>query len=232
MLISFIFKQMRDLLVKFGVGASAIAVVMFIMAMAAFAQPRIPAAPKTVYLDSDGNEISNNEFVDIRMANSHIRDATLMRTRDDGTVEFRLQKVPQEGMNAPDFSVQTIDGETIAMSALRGKVVVLNFWFIGCPACMYEMPSLNLLKARFAGQDDVVFLSMTADKLSAVKRFNERERFDYTHAAEADSAMKMFGFVGYPKNIVISKTGEIVYWRTTVKAWNKIESVIRSELEK
>lgn len=222
---------MRDLLVKLGAGASAIAVVMILMTFAAAAQPKAPA-PRTVYLDSDGNEISNNEFVDIRMANPHIRDATLMRTRDDGTVEFRLQKIPQEGMNAPDFSIQTIEGETIAMSALRGKVVVLNFWFIGCPACMYEMPSLNLLKARFAGQDDVVFLSMTADKLSSVRRFNERERFDYTHAAEAEPAMKMFGFVGYPKNIVISKTGEIVYWRTTVKAWDKFESVIRSELEK
>lgn len=205
---------------------------MIFMAGTAAAQPKAPVPPRIVYLDSDGNEISNNEFVDIRMANPHIRDATLMRTLDDGTVEFRLQKVPQEGMKAPEFAVQTIEGETIAMSALRGKVVVLNFWFIGCPACMYEMPSLNLLKARFSGQDDVVFLSMTADKLSAVKRFNERERFDYTHAAEAEPAMKMFGFVGYPKNIVISKTGEVVYWRTTVKAWNRFESVIRSELEK
>lgn len=202
------------------------------MAGTAPAQPKAPVPSRTVYLDSDGNEISNNEFVDIRMANPHIRDATLMRTRDDGTVEFRLQKIPQEGMNAPDFTVQTIEGETIAMSEMQGKVVVLNFWFIGCPACMYEMPSLNLLKARFAGQEDVMFLSMTADKLAAVKRFNERERFDYTHAAEAEPAMKMFGFVGYPKNIVISKTGEVVYWRTTVKAWNKFESVIRSELEK
>ena len=208
------------------------AVITMFMAGTAPAQPKAPVPSRTVYLDSDGNEISNNEFVDIRMANPHIRDATLMRTRDDGTVEFRLQKIPQEGMKAPDFSIQTIEGETIAMSEMRGKVVVLNFWFIGCPACMYEMPSLNLLKARFAGQDDVVFLSMTADKLSSVKRFNERERFDYTHAAEAEPAMKMFGFVGYPKNIVISKTGEVVYWRTTVKAWNKFESVIRSELEK
>ncbi len=223
---------MREISARSVVCVFVCAVMMMFMAGTAPAQPKAPVPSRTVYLDSDGNEISNNEFVDIRMANPHIRDATLMRTRDDGTVEFRLQKIPQEGMSAPDFSVQTIEGETIAMSEMRGKVVVLNFWFIGCPACMYEMPSLNLLKARFAGQDDVVFLSMTADKLSSVKRFNERERFDYTHAAEAEPAMKMFGFVGYPKNIVISKTGEIVYWRTTVKAWNKFESVIRSELEK
>jgi peroxiredoxin len=212
----------------------AAAVWMMIAAAGLSAQTSTSAVPagKPLYFDSDGNQISTEEFVDIRMANPHYRDTTLMRAREDGSVEFRLQKIPQEGMQVPDFTVQTIDGRSISIADLRGKVVVLNFWFIGCPACMSEMPSLNLMVARFAGHENVVFLSMTEDKLAAVKRFSERERFDYTHAAEAGPAMKMFGFVGYPKNIVVSKTGEIVYWRTTIRAWNKFTSVIRAELEK
>lgn len=212
----------------------AAAILVLIAATGLYAQSTTSQVPagKPLYFDSDGNQISTEEFVDIRMANPHYRDTTLMRAREDGTVEFRLQKIPQEGMRVPDFTVETIDGRTINIADLRGKVVVLNFWFIGCPACMSEMPSLNLMVARFAGQENVVFLSMTQDKLAAVKRFNEKERFDYAHAAEAGPAMKMFGFVGYPKNIVVSKSGEIVYWRTTIKAWNKFESVIRSELEK
>lgn len=195
------------------------------------AQPSPAPPPRTVFYDHQGREISNNEFVDIRMANPHYPDATITRTLPDGTTEFRLQKIPQEGMQAPDFTVRTLGGEVISAEHLRGKVVVLNFWFIGCPACMAEMPKLNLLKARFAGRDDVVFLAMTADKISAVKRFTERERFDYTHAAEAGPAMEMFKFVAYPKNIVISKSGEMVYWRTVVHAWDRFESVIREELK-
>ncbi|MDM7920957.1 MAG: TlpA disulfide reductase family protein [Pyrinomonadaceae bacterium] len=211
----------------------ALAMVFFV-ACGIAAQTTTSAIPsgRPVYFDSNGKRITQEEFVEIRTANPNVPDATIIRAGEDGTVEFRLQKIPQEGMPLPEFSVRTIDGMNISTSDLKGKVVVLNFWFIGCPACMSEMPSLNLLAAKFAGKEDVVFLSMTEDKLAAVKRFVERERFDYTHAAEAGSAMKLFGFVGYPKNIVVSKTGEVVYWRTGIKAWNKFESVIRAELEK
>src|SRR5262245_25049194 len=89
--------------------------------MIGFAQTSHP--PKTLVFDSDGNQVSNNEFVDIRMANFHYPDKTIVKTLEDGTVEFRLQKVPQEGMDAPQFSVKTLDGRTITLSELKGKVV-------------------------------------------------------------------------------------------------------------
>ena len=100
--------------------------------------------PKTIFRDSDGDLISNNEFVDIRMANFHYPDATRVTTLADGSTEFWLQKIPQEGMTAPVVSVKTIDGKSLRLSDLRGKVVVLNFWFIGCPVCrclLYTSPS-------------------------------------------------------------------------------------------
>ena len=51
-------------------------------------------------------------------------------------------------------------------------------------------------------------------------------------AAGAGTELKKFSFSGYPRNIVVSKAGEIVYWRTTVKAWDKFEAVVREELAK
>ena len=198
-----------------------------------FAQSRM-ATPtgKTVFFDSDGREVSNNEFVDIRMANFHIRDSTLTKVLPDGTVEFRLQKVPQEGMRMPEFSVTTLDGKTITTAELKGKVVVLNFWFIGCPVCLAHKPGLNEMAGRFTGQDDVIFLAMTGDSASAVKKYLAKEQFVYQQTANVKSTMDLFTFSGYPKNIVVSRTGEIVYWRSTVKAWDKFESVIRTELSK
>ncbi len=187
---------------------------------------------KNLFFDSDGTQISNNEFVDIRMANFHLPDQTLMKTLEDGTVEFRLQKVPQEGMALPEMSVTTIDGDVITAADVKGKVVVLNFWFIGCPVCLNHKPYLNELRAKFADNENVVFIAMTDDAASAVKKFVDKEGFDYLHAANAGVAMKKFGFTGYPKNIVISRTGEIVYWRSTVRAWDRFESVIRGEIAK
>lgn len=196
----------------------------------AHSQARKPAA--TLFYDSDGNLISNNEFVDIRLANFHYPDRTIVKTLDDGTVEFRLQKIPQEGMQAPTFSVKTLDGRTINSSELKGRVAVLNFWFIGCSVCRAHKPLLNQLKAKFAGRDDVIFLAMTADAPSDVKKYLANEPFDYIQAADAKTAMDSFGFNGFPKNIVIGRDGRIVYWRSPVKAWEKFESVIRGALQK
>lgn len=198
------------------------------------AQPKVPTAPpgKTKFRDSDGNLIPNNQFVDIRMANYHYPDSTIVKQLEDGTVEFRLQKIPQEGMRAADFTVKTLEGKSVSLNALRGKVVVLYFWFIGCPVCHAHKPKLNELRAAFAGNEDVVFLAMTADPAAEVRKYLEKERFDYLMAADAKAAMQGFVFSGYPKNIVISKTGEIAYWRSTVRAWDKFESVVREELLK
>lgn len=198
-----------------------------VLSVASFAQ-----SPKEIFRDSDGNLVSNNEFVDIRMANFNYPDATIIRTLADGTKEFQLQKIPQEGMAAPAFTAKTLDGNRVDLTSLKGKVVVLNFWFIGCPSCRAHQPKLNELKAKFAGRDDVVFLAITADPASDVNKYLSKERFDYPQTTDADALIKAFKVAVYPKNIVIDKNGEIVYWRSTIAAWDKFESVIRTEIAK
>lgn len=206
---------------------------LLVLSPAALGQaPRGASKATTVFYDSDGNQISNNEFVDIRMANFHYPDRTLIKTLNDGTVEFRLQKIPQEGSMAPEFAVRTIDGTTISSADLKDKVVVLNFWFIGCPVCRAIKPKLNAFKTKFEGREDVVFLAVTGDPPGEVRNFAKHEPLNYIQAAGAAEELKKFVFNGYPKNIVISKTGEIVYWRSNVHAWDKFESVVRGELAK
>lgn len=208
------------------------AIVLVALAANFYSQDITQPTGKAIFRDSDGNLISNNEFVDIRMANFHIKDRTLKRVLDDGTVEFRLQKIPQEGMAAPEFEVTDINGETIRMGELKGKVVVLNFWFVGCPACGAERPKLNEIRERFAGIADVEFIAITYDQPARVRRYLSENPFEYRIAAGAQGALNMFGFSGYPKNIVIGRDGEIKYWRSPIKAWEKFESVIAEELEK
>jgi thiol-disulfide isomerase/thioredoxin len=233
-LVSFIFKEMREFTGMRGRIVMLLLAAMWLIVAGGYAlgQPAGGTVPRTVFFDSDGNEITNNEFVDIRLANPHYKDRTLIRTLEDGTIEFRLQKVPQEGMKSPSFAVRSLSGEIVESSDLRGKVLVLNFWFIGCPVCRAEMPHLNLLKEKFNGEERVEFVAMTADPASTVKNFLEGNEFTYRQVADAQKVLDSFVFSGYPRNIVISKTGEIVYWRTTVKAWNEFESVVRSELAK
>jgi thiol-disulfide isomerase/thioredoxin len=62
------------------------------------------------------------------------------------------------GCEAPEFDVVAVDGKRLKLSALKGKVVVLNFWFIGCAPCIAELPALNKLVDEYKGED-VVFIA-------------------------------------------------------------------------
>ncbi|WP_345952655.1 redoxin domain-containing protein [Mucilaginibacter sp. PAMB04168] len=67
-----------------------------------------------------------------------------------------------DGITAPNFSGQTLDGTNFHLADLKGKVVVLNFWFIACAPCRMEVTPLNEVVKQFAGKD-VLFMSIARD---------------------------------------------------------------------
>ncbi len=124
------------------------------------------------------------------------------------------------GELAKDFIATDLKGNNIKLSELRGKVVVLNFWFIKCKPCITEMPHLNELKA-FYNNDDVEFLAITFDKKDLVEQFLDDHPFNYTITPNASDAVNIYGVNSFPTNMVINQKGEIVLkeigYRTNIK---------------
>lgn len=125
-----------------------------------------------------------------------------------------------KGEKALDFIVTDLRGKTIKLSELKGKVVVLNFWFTKCGPCVQEMPTLNALVKEYKNKD-VVFLAITFNKKGVVENFLEETDFNYTIAANANDVISMYGVQSYPTSIVINKKGEIalkeIGYRTNIK---------------
>jgi peroxiredoxin len=114
---------------------------------------------------------------------------------------------------APAFDVTTIDGKSLTAAALRGKVVVLNFWYIGCAPCQREIPELNRTVAAFAGRDDVVFLAPTSDKRERLVPFLSEHELKYQVVPDAAALNIVFEVRGHPTHIVIDRKGRVV-WRS------------------
>jgi peroxiredoxin len=106
----------------------------------------------------------------------------------------------------PAFDVTTLDGEQVSLASLKGKVVVLNFWFIGSPPCRIEIPGLNKLVEEYA-DNEVVFLALANDAPKALNSFLGKTRFDYTIVPEAKDIAKQYNVSGFPTHVIIGRDG-------------------------
>lgn len=106
------------------------------------------------------------------------------------------------GCKAPNFNVKTIKGETLKLSELKGKVVVINFWFGTCAPCIAEMPALNRLKEDYKTKD-VVFIAFGRDDTQSIKDFLKNRNFNYHLVSSDYDLTKDYCLIGgWPTNMV------------------------------
>ncbi len=111
---------------------------------------------------------------------------------------------------APDFDVTTLDGKRLRRSDLQGKVVVLNFWYVGCAPCKVEIPGLNRLTKDFK-KDSVVFIAFALNNETELKSFLDKNPFKYSIVPNAKEIARQFAVVNYPTHIILNREGEIEF---------------------
>src|SRR3954466_16376863 len=84
------------------------------------------------------------------------------------------------GAKAPDFELKTLTGETVKLSNLKGKKVMLNFWATWCPPCKAEMPAMeNFYKNKADDYNlEIIAVNLTADERVINKREKIKEFID------------------------------------------------------
>jgi len=113
------------------------------------------------------------------------------------------------GKVAHPISDKSLTGTKIDTAYLRGKVVALNFWFTTCPPCKQELPALNVLAARYAENEDVVFLAVALDNDWQLNRFLEVNPFLYQIIPNGRNIASRYRVESYPTNMVIDRQGKI-----------------------
>jgi len=113
------------------------------------------------------------------------------------------------GQQAPDFTVQD-GGRSVALSSLRGKVVVLNFWATWCPPCVDEVPSLVKMQQKL--RDQVTVFAVSVDEDEDIYR-----KFIHDYGAEGLLTVRepghkgadLYGTTGYPETFIIDSKGVV-----------------------
>lgn len=109
---------------------------------------------------------------------------------------------------AAPFSVTDLAGNTYTLEELKGKVVVLNFWFIGCAPCRIEIPGLNEMVKHY-DQEQVVFIAFALDGKEELKQFLAESPFDYQIVPEAFAQADAYKVQGYPTHVILDKRGNV-----------------------
>lgn len=114
---------------------------------------------------------------------------------------------------APDVTFIDIKGEKISTQALRGKVVMVNFWATSCVTCVKEMPQMVETYNKYKGQGlEFVAVAMQYDPPNYVINFAETRKLPFTVALDSGGDIaKSFGDVTLtPTTFVIDKQGKII----------------------
>jgi peroxiredoxin len=146
----------------------------------------------------------------------------------DEVREKRMASMPKPGESRffrtgeviNDFTAKDINGNKYKLKELRGKIVVLNFWFIKCPPCQAEIPELNKLVQHYK-DTSIVFLGIALDEKNELTEFLEKTPFEYSIVHNARYLSEQYKISSFPTHVIIDKEGK-VYFHTTGLAGNTV----------
>jgi peroxiredoxin len=174
----------------------------------------VQPAPSQV---AENNSPSNNE------------DQNTSSNVNSNTTEQSEPKIGnQVGDIAPDFTLKDLDGNTVTLSSLRGKKVILNFWATTCPYCIIEMPALNqFIKSH---KDDTVLLAIDlGESPSKVKQYLEGKGYEFTVLLDTDlSTIYDYQVQFIPMSYFIDKNGIIRAISNGAMTYDEIEEYYKS----
>lgn len=135
---------------------------------------------------------------------------------------------------APAVSATTLEGKTLSLADLKGKVVLVNFWATSCTTCMGEMPKLVEVHKKYAPQGyETLAVAMDYDPADFVKAYVKKTGLPFTVAMDSKGEIaKAFGGIRLtPTSVLIDKHGRIVQTYLGEPDFAKFQSLVESLLK-
>lgn len=187
-------------------------------------------APAFTAFDSSGKEISKVTFLQ-RVATGNYLPLRL--SSDSGSYYYKLYRIQSpiddftkytlmgmgsetykqylwEGKELPDINLRSLDGKVYNRETMKGKTVLIDFWFIGCTYCVQEMPKLNRLADSLKNKN-ILFASIAFDPADSLRNFLKKTDFHFDVISDTTYFLnKALGVRAYPTKVIVGKDGKII----------------------
>jgi thiol-disulfide isomerase/thioredoxin len=147
-----------------------------------------------------------------------------------------LPEVKHALLNKPaiPFIAEDLNGRNYSLENQKGKIIVMNFWFLGCHPCIQEIIELNKL-VEANDESEIIFLAFALDKKDKLIPFLKKNKFKYHIIPECQSIHRAYEVTTCPTHIVIDKNSKVKYYsiggiKPNMK--NNLEIAINQLLEK
>jgi thiol-disulfide isomerase/thioredoxin len=139
---------------------------------------------------------------------------------------------PREGFLAPDFTLTSLDGETITLSDLRGRPVLVNIWASWCTPCKAEMPAIQKVYDQYRDQGFIV-LAVNAtrqDSAAAAQAFITQGGYTFPVLLDPQGeAARLYLMRALPTSAFIGRDGVVT---RVVIGGPMPDALLRSQVER
>jgi len=116
------------------------------------------------------------------------------------------------GQRAPEISAQGSNGQPLKLAALRGQVVLLDFWASWCGPCKQSFPWMNAMHARYAPQGLRIVAVNVDKRREAAERFLAQSPARFTLGWDEDGRTpEAFGVRTMPSSVLIDGDGRVLH---------------------
>lgn len=139
-----------------------------------------------------------------------------------GSTLIACTKGTSAGELAPDFTLQTLDGQPVSLSDFRGKPVLLNFWATWCGPCRGELPYLISAHQKYQDKGLILLAVDIGEGASKVRDFVDGNRIPLQVLLDSSKkTANLYNIRGVPTSFFIDSQG--VLRDTVIGAFPNLE---------
>ena len=138
-------------------------------------------------------------------------EVRLNQLREKKESEERAAKMQAAGVEAPNFTLNDLNGQPLSLSSLRGKYVILDFWGSWCGWCIKGFPKMKEYYAKYKGKFEILGIDCN-DPLEKWKEAVKKHELPWLHVynTKESKVLSEYAIQGFPTKIVIGPDGKIV----------------------